>query len=85
MPTPRSRMQPSRYWKSGDSGVVSTDRGIGISSSPIRLPAVPMTPTLAPSAIRSTDSTMYDTDVFPLVPVTPPCPSPGPARRSSGR
>ena len=44
--------------------------GIGISSSPIRLPAVPMTPTVAPSAIRSTDSTMYDTEVFPLVPVT---------------
>jgi hypothetical protein len=49
--------------------VVSADLGMGISSSPIRLPAVPITPTLAPSAIRSTDSIMYDTDVFPLVPV----------------
>lgn len=63
-------MHPSRYWKSGDSGVVSTDLGIGISSSPIRLPPVPMTPTLACSAILSTDSTMEETDVFPLVPVT---------------
>lgn len=30
---------------------------------------VPMTPTFAPSEIRRTDSTMYDTDVLPLVPV----------------
>lgn len=63
-------MCPRRYWKSGDSGVVRTERGIGMSSSPIRLPAVPITPTRAPSAILSTDSTMYETEVFPLVPVT---------------
>lgn len=69
VPTPRSRMHPSRYCRSGDSGVVSTERGIGISSSPMRLPAVPMTPARAPSERRSTDSTMYETEVLPLVPV----------------
>lgn len=70
VPTSWSRMCPNRYWKSGDSGVVSTERGIGISSSPMRLPDVPITPTFAPSAILRRDSTMYDTEVFPLVPVT---------------
>ncbi len=62
-------MCPSRYWRSGDSGVLSTEGGIGMTSSPIRLPAVPITPTRACSASRSTDSVMYETDVFPLVPV----------------
>lgn len=35
----------------------------------MRLPAVPITPTRALSAIRSTDSVMYETEVLPLVPV----------------
>lgn len=63
-------MWPSRYCRSGDSGVVSTEGGIGIISSPIRLPAVPITPTEAPSEILSRDSTMEEMEVFPLVPVT---------------
>ncbi|CAM5615515.1 hypothetical protein SCYAM73S_02999 [Streptomyces cyaneofuscatus] len=69
LPAALSRIRLSRYWRSGDSGVESAEGGIGIGSSPIRLPAVPITPTRAPSASRSTDSTMYETEVLPLVPV----------------
>ncbi len=58
LPVPWSRMRPRRYCRSGDSGVVSTEGGIGITSSPIRLPAVPITPTEAPSEILSSDSNM---------------------------